>query len=115
MRAHPVRARRIFKISKQEYAMPAADSPPVPYGDWVSYGSGEAVVLAIVLAAVAGAFAYLGTRVRSPISVRRPGRTVSGFMIVIWALAIYTFIVAFYVTGVQVRQVHLLVRTPNAD
>ena len=95
--------------------MPAADSPSAPYGDWVSYGSGEAAVLAIVLAAVAGAFAYLGTRVRSPISVRRPGRTVSGFMIAIWLLAIYTFIVALYVTGVQVRQVHLLVRTPNAD
>ena len=92
-----------------------ADSPSAPYGDWVSYGSGEAAVLAIVLAAVAGAFAYLGTRIRSPISVRRPGRTVSGFMIAIWLLAIYTFIVALYVTGVQVRQVHLLVRTPNAD
>ena len=94
--------------------LPAA-SPSAPYGDWVSYGSGEAAVLAIILAAVAGAFAYLGTRVRSPIGVRRPGRTVSGFMIAIWLLAIYTFIVAFYVTGVQVRQVHLLVRAPNAD
>jgi len=92
-----------------------ADSPSAPYGDWVSYGSGEAAVLAIVLAAVAGAFAYLGTRVRSPISIERPGRTFSGFMIAIWLLAIYTFIVAFYVIGVQVRQVHLLVRTPNAD
>ena len=40
---------------------------------------------------------------------------VSGFMITIWLLAIYTFIVALYVTGVQLRQVHLLVRTPNAD
>jgi hypothetical protein len=84
-----------------------ADPPSAPYGDWVSYGSGEAAALAIVLAAVAGTFAYLGTRVRSPISVRRPGRTVSGFMIAIWLLAIYTFIVAFYVIGVQLWQVHL--------
>lgn len=90
-----------------------ADSPSAPHGGWVSYGSREAVVLAIVLVAMAGTFTYLGTRVQSPISVTRPGRTVSGFMIAIWLLAIYTFIVAFYVTGVQLRQVHLLVRAPN--
>jgi hypothetical protein len=95
--------------------MPAVNSPSAPYGDWVSYGSREAAVLAIVLAAVAGTFAYLGTRIRRPISVRRPGRTVSGFMIAIWLLAIYTFIVVLHVTSVQLRQVHLLVRAPNAD
>jgi len=72
-------------------------------------------VLAIVLAAVAATFAYLGTKVRSPVSVRRPGRTVSGFMVAIWLLAIYTFIVALQVTSVQLRQVHLPVRTPDAD
>jgi hypothetical protein len=39
------------------------DTPsPPPYGGWVSYGTGEAIVLAIVLAAMAGTFAYLGTR-----------------------------------------------------
>ena len=80
-----------------------ANSPPPPYGGWVSYGSTEATVLAIVLVAVAGTFAYLGTRVRSPIGVTRPGRTVSGFMIVIWALAIYTFVVAMRVYGKQLR------------
>lgn len=93
--------------------MPRADSPAAPHDSWVSYGSSEAVVLAIVLAAVAGLFAYLGTRVRSPISVTRPGRTVGGFLIALWLLAIYTFLVAYYVTGVQLRQVHLLVRAPN--
>lgn len=90
-----------------------ADSPSAPHGGWVSYGSTGAVVLAIVLVTVAGTLTYLGTRVRSPISVTRPGRTVSGFMIAIWLLAIYTFLVAYYVTGVQLRQVHLLVKAPN--
>jgi hypothetical protein len=71
-------------------------------------------VLAIVLAAVEPLHTS-EQGVRHRISVRRPGRTVSGFIIAIWPLAIYTFIVAFYVTGVQVRQVHLLVRAPNAD
>lgn len=92
-----------------------ADSPSAPHGGWVSYGSTEGVVLAIVLIAVAGTLAYLGTRVRSPISVTRPGRTVSGFMIAIWLLAIYTFLVAYYVTGAQLRQVHLLVTAPNVQ
>jgi hypothetical protein len=94
-----------YQVSKQEYVVIPADTPSPPYGGWVSYGSGEAIVLTIVLAAVAGTFAYLGTRVRSPISVRRPGRTVSGFMIVIWALAIYTFVVAMRVYGGQLRQI----------
>jgi hypothetical protein len=108
--------RDVFPISKQEYVMQPIDSPSVPYGDWVSYGSGEvAAVLAMALAAVAGTFAYLGTRIRRPISIRRPGRTVSGFMIAIWLLAIYTSFVAFLVTSAQVQQVHLPVRALNAD
>lgn len=93
--------------------MPRADSPSAPHGGWVSYGSREAVVLAVVLVVVAGMFAYLGTRIQRPIGVTRPGRTVSGFMIAIWLLAIYTFLVAYYVTGAQLRQVHLLVKAPN--
>ena len=88
--------------------MPArAPSPLVPHGGWASYGSRDAVVLAIVLVALTIAFVYVGTRLRSPISVRSPGRTVSGFMIAIWALAICTFFVATYAYGMQLKQVQL--------
>ena len=95
--------------------MPARASSPVPpLGGWVSYGSRDAVVLAIVLIFLAAAFAYVGTRLRGPISVRGPGRTVSGFMIAIWVLAILTFLVAASAYVVQMRQVHLLVPPPRA-
>ena len=86
-----------------------APSPVLPYGGWAPYGGRDAVVLAIVLIALAVAFAYVGTRLRSPISVTRPGRTVSGFMIAIWALAIWTFVAA-YTYGIQLKQA--LVRVP---
>ena len=62
--------------------MPAnVPSPGTPYAEWVPYGSRDAAALAIILIVVAAALAYAGTRVRSPIGVERPGRTVSGFMI----------------------------------
>jgi hypothetical protein len=99
----------------QASEMLTANPPPGPDVDWLSYGDGAAAVLAVVLVAVAVAFAYLGTRVRAPIGVTRPGRTVSGFMIAIWLLAIYTFIVALGVTHVQMQEVHLPAKLANAD
>ena len=93
--------------------MPAhPPSPVVPHGGWVSYGSRDAVLLAIVLIASAAAAVYAGTRLRSPISVTRPGRTVGSFMIAIWALAICTFFVAAYAYGLQLKQVQSLVIPP---
>jgi hypothetical protein len=76
------------------------------YASWVSYGGGEAVLLAIVLLVVAGGFGYAGTRMRAPLSVARPGRTAAGFMIAIWLLTIYTVIVATYVYGLAVKQAY---------
>jgi len=89
--------------------MPAhPPSPVVPHGGWVSYGGRDAALLAIVLIASAAAVVYVGTRLRSPISVTRPGRTVGSFMIAIWALAICTFFVAAYAYGLQLKQVQSL-------
>ena len=84
-----------------------APSPIVPPGGWVPYESRDAVALAIVLFAAAAAFVYVGTRLRSPINVTRPGRTVGGFMIAIWVLAICTFLAAAYAYGVQLKQAEL--------
>jgi hypothetical protein len=80
---------------------------------WVSYAGGDAIVLASVLIVAAAALVFAGARLRTPLSVRGPGRTVSGFMIAIWLLAIYMFLVALYVTTMQLRQVHLLLRQPK--
>ena len=82
------------------------------YGTWVPYAGGEALLLAGVLLAVAALFLYLGKRLRGPVAVTRPGKTVSGFMIVIWALSIWTFLVAVYAYGVQLHEMHLLFRRP---
>ena len=73
---------------------------------WVSYGGGEAILLAIVLLVVAGGFAYAGKRLRAPLRVTRPGGIAAGFMIAIWLLAIYNVGVATFVYGLQVKQAY---------
>ena len=73
---------------------------------WISYGGGEAILLAIVLLVVAGGFAYAGKRLRAPLEITRPGGAVAGFMIAIWLLAIYNVLVATFVYGLQVKQAY---------
>jgi hypothetical protein len=87
-------------------AQGAAPSPPYAPASWVSYGGGEAILLAIVLLVVAGGFAYAGKRLRAPLRVTQPGRTAAGFMIAIWLLAIYGVLVATIVYGLQVKQAY---------
>ena len=84
------------------------DQPPPPYAaaHWVSYGSDEAILLAVVLLVVASGFAYAGKRLRTPLEVKRPGSTTAGFMIAIWLLAIYTSGVATFVYGLQLKQAY---------
>jgi hypothetical protein len=83
--------------------MPASAPSPT---EWLPYMDGSAAMLAVFLVALAGTCAYIGMKIRNPISVSRPGRVVSGFLIAIWALAIYTFFVALYVYALQLRQVY---------
>jgi hypothetical protein len=72
-------------------AQEAAPSPPgTPH--WVSYGGGEAILLAILLLVVSGGFAYAGKRLRAPLAITRPGGVAAGFMITIWLLEHRTFI-----------------------
>jgi hypothetical protein len=80
--------------------------PPHVWAHWVSYSSGEATILAIVLLVVASGFAYAGKRLRIPVGVTRPGGTVAAFMIAIWLLTIFNVIVATHVYGLQVRQAY---------
>ena len=84
----------------------AAPPPLYAPAHWVSYGDGEAILLAIVLLLVASGFAFIGKRLRAPLKVTRPGRTAAAFMIVIWLLAIYTVGVATFVYGLQVKQTY---------
>jgi hypothetical protein len=89
------------------------EATSAPYGGWVSYAGGDAVVLAIILIALATALGYAGARLQNPIAVRRPGRTVSGFMLAIWALAICMFFVAVGAYATQLKQVDLLFTPPK--
>jgi hypothetical protein len=80
--------------------------PPHLWAHWVSYSSGEGILLAVVLLVVAGGFTYAARRLRTPLRVTRPGGTVAAFMIAIWLLAICNVLVATHVYGLQVRQAY---------
>jgi len=82
-----------------------SDTPYAP-ASWISYGGGEAVLLAILLLAVASGFAYAGKRLRTPLKITQPGGVAAGFMIAIWLLAIYNVLVATFVYGLQVKQAY---------
>ena len=96
------RADALLRLAQAQGAAP----PPYAAAHWVSYGGGEAILLAIVLLVVAGGFAYAGKRLRAPLGVTRPGGIVAGFMIAIWLLAVYTAGVATFVYGLQVKQAY---------
>ena len=87
---------------------PGAAAAPDVYqpASWVSYSSGGAILLAIVLLVVAGGFTYAGKRLCAPLKVTRPVGTAAAFMITIWLLALYTVLVAVYVYGVQLKQAY---------
>jgi hypothetical protein len=85
------------------------------YGSWISYAGTEAIVLAVILIALAVVFAFVGARLQSPVAVGRPGQTVSGFMIAIWALAICTFLVSIRAYAIQLTQLDLLVTPPRPE
>ena len=92
----------LLRLAQAQGAAP----PPYAPASWVSYGGGEAILLAIVLLVVASGFAYAGKRLRAPLEVTRPGGTAAGFMIAIWLLAIYNVLVATFVYGLQVKQAY---------
>ena len=98
------RADALLRLAQAQGASP----PPDAYqpASWVSYSSGEAILLAIVLLVVACGFVYAGKRLRAPLRVAQPGGTAAAFMIAIWLLAIYNFLVATFVYGLQVEQAY---------
>jgi hypothetical protein len=97
-----VRASSLLRLAQDQQAAPQPYAP----ASWVSYGGGEAILLAVVLLVVASGFAFAGKRVRTPLGVTRPGTVVGGFMIAIWLLTLYTVIVATFVYGLQVKQIY---------
>ena len=92
----------LLRLAQTQGAAPS----PHASAHWISYGGGEAILLAIVLVVVAGGFAYAGKWLRAPLRLPRPGATLAAFMIAIWLLAIYDAFVATHVYGLQVKQAY---------
>jgi hypothetical protein len=84
------------------------------YGTWVSYGGPARIWLALVLLAVAGGLAYAGTRLPLPLGPARPGRLAVISMLVVWVLAMATFLVCLFAYAEQERHDHIA-RLPPTD
>ncbi len=64
------------------------------YGTWSAYAGRDAWLLAAGLLVIAGILAFLGSRLRHPVGVTRPGKFVGGLLVVIWVLALANVAVA---------------------
>lgn len=83
------------------------------YGTWSPYVGTDAVVLAVALLAVGVLLTYLGTRLIGAVGIKRPGKTVSAFMITIWSLSLATFLIAYVTYGIQLYEQHMLAAPPT--
>jgi len=75
-------------------------------GLWAPYLGNDALLLAIPLLIIGVVLGYLGTRLHHSIGVDRPGKAVSILLVMIWILALATFLIAVgtYV-GALIQQV----------
>lgn len=77
-------------------------------GTWAPYIGTDAIELTVVLLVVALFFAYLGTRLRSPIGTTRPGRAAIVLMLTIWVLSLLAFLVDSVTYGFELKQANLV-------
>jgi hypothetical protein len=84
------------------------------YGTWVSYSGGARLILAIILLAAVGGLAYAGIRLRRPVRFRRPGSTLTVFMLLAWGLAGVAFLSCLAAYVAQERREHIA-KAPPAD
>ena len=73
----------------------------------------DAVVLAVTLLAIGVLLTYLGTRLIGAVGIKRPGKTVSAFMITIWSLSLATFLIAVVTYSIQLYEQHMLASPPT--
>ncbi len=83
------------------------------YGTWSPYVGTDAVFLAVTLLAIGVLLTYLGTRLIGAVGIKRPGKTVSVFIITIWSISLATFLVAYTTYGLQIYQQHMLAAAPT--
>jgi hypothetical protein len=85
----------------------------VEYGTWNPYVGIDAIALAITLIAIGVLFMYLGTRLIGAVGVKRPGKTVSVFMITFWGLSMFMVPIAVVTYGLQLYQQNMLGTMPT--
>jgi hypothetical protein len=73
----------------------------VPWSPLTATGS---TVLAVVLFVVTGVLIFVGTRIRQPLAAKRPGRFVGLCLVVIWLVAVITFLAAATTYGLTLQQ-----------
>jgi hypothetical protein len=83
------------------------------YGTWSPYAGTDALFLGVMLFAIGVLFTYLGTRLKGAVGIKRPGKTVSVFMILIWDLSLATFLIAVVTYGLQLYEQHMLAAPPT--
>ncbi len=83
------------------------------FGEWVPYSGNGAIILGAVLLVIAGVFTLLGFMLKKSLSVKIPGRAMTGMLVVIWILAINTFLTNSSVYALQMQQSNLLGTPPE--
>jgi hypothetical protein len=73
----------------------------------------DAVFSALAVLVMGILFTYLGTRLSGAVRIKRPGKAVSVFMIMIWGLSLATFLVAVTTYGLQLYQRHMVHALPT--
>jgi hypothetical protein len=63
------------------------------FGEWVSYSGNSAIILGVVLLVIAGVFTLFGFKLKKSLSVKIPGKAITGMLVAVWLLSILTFLV----------------------
>jgi hypothetical protein len=83
------------------------------YGTWALCEGTGRIMLALVLLAVAGGLASVGTRLHRPVRLARPGRAATISMLLAWVLALGAFVVCDAILKYEGSRHHTVKAAPN--
>jgi hypothetical protein len=83
------------------------------FGEWVPYSGNSAIILGIVLLVIAGVFTLLGFKLKKSLSVKIPGRAMTGMLGAVWILSILTFSANANVYGILLQQSKITGTVPD--
>jgi len=82
-------------------------------GLWELYSGSSAIVLAVILFVITGVLVYLANRLRQPVTVTRPGKTVSFFLILIFLVSVAASTIAIVTYDKAWAQVYDATQMPK--